>query len=151
MQPATMLRRVFAVVVDFLVLYAVVLTVGLSVAGLGHPEFAFLGPVIFVVAIDLPLTALAGLSAGRWAAGIRVVRQSDGRAPGWTLALVRIALVVSTGIVGILYWNFAYYAAHFWGAELGPLRLWWDAAAGTELVRAPRGVAAPVESNFTRR
>jgi hypothetical protein len=142
-----MLRRVLAVVVDFFVVNTVWGAVGTFAASRDHPEYSYAGILLYLVAIDLPLTAFFGLSAGRAAAGIRVLRVSDGHAPGVARAGLRIAIVTLTGVVGLLYWTFAMSLGHFFDTSLGRFRLWWDAAAGTALVRAGR----TVESEFTRR
>lgn len=96
-QPATMLRRVLAVVVDFLVLYAVWVAVGLTVVSFRLPVNPGVGLPMVLVAVDLPLTAAFGLSIGRAVAGIRVIRLSDGQAPGLLRAALRIGLVLLTG------------------------------------------------------
>lgn len=138
-----MLRRVAAVVVDFLFIYALWLAFGLLMVAISRPSYAGLGVAVYLLAIDLPLTARFGLSPGRVATGVRVIRLSDGQAPGWRRAALRIALVVVTGVPGLLIWNLALGGAHFLGLSLGPFRLWWDAAAGTALVRSTRSGPAP--------
>lgn len=147
MLPASMLRRVAAVVVDFLFIYAFWVAFGLLMVAMSLPSYAWLGVAVYLIAIDLPLTARFGLSLGRAATGIRVIRLSDGQAPGWRRAALRIALVVVTGAPGLLIWNLALGGAHFLGANLGPFRLWWDAAAGTALVRSTRWGPTPPISN----
>lgn len=135
MQPATRLRRVVAVVLDFFVLYALWAAVGIAMAQFSHQELSGLGLVVYFLLIDLPLTALQGASPGRFLAGIRVRRTVDGSAPGWPRAALRIALVAVTGLAGMLYWTIALGVEHYSDIKLGRLRLWWDAAAGTDLVR----------------
>lgn len=147
MQPAPMLRRVLAVVVDFFVVYAVWAAVGIFVAARDHPEYSSAGILLYLVAIDLPLTTFFGLSVGRAVAGIRVLRVSDGHAPGLARAGLRIAIVTLTGVVGLLYWSLALSLNHYFDIGLGRFRLWWDAAAGTALVR----VGGTVESELARR
>ena len=137
MRPASMLRRVLAVVVDFFVLYGVWAALGISGAGRNYPDWSGLGIILlFFVLIDLPLTALFGLSAGRAVAGIRVLRVADGRPPGWVRAALRIALVIVTSPVGLLYWTAETEWLHIFGGKTSHHpRFWWDAAAGTALVR----------------
>jgi hypothetical protein len=130
-----MLRRVLAVVVDFLVVYALWVVVGIFTVARGHPEYSSAGIVLYLAAIDLPLTAVFGLSPGRAVAGIRVLRVSDGRAPGFARAALRIAIVTVTGVFGLLYWSLATGINHYFAADLGRFRLWWDAAAGTAVMR----------------
>ena len=60
MQPAGMLRRVLAIVVDFLVFYVVTVTVGIVLLNLDHPEYGYVGLVVYFVAIHLPLTRCLG-------------------------------------------------------------------------------------------
>ena len=146
-----MLRRVLAVTVDFFVLYLVWVVVGAVIVELRHPEYSSLGLAVYFLAIDLPLTALYGASAGRFLSGIRVRRTADGREPGWARAALRIVLVVSTAPAGFLYWSIAHAVVQYLDPRLGRFRLWWDVAAGTELVRRPRAFATQVESGSTRR
>jgi hypothetical protein len=125
MQPATALRRIFAVFIDFWVLGALWIGVGVvSRNGLG---------IVLFLMIDLLLTAFTGQSIGRLATRIRVVRMDGGGAPGIPRALARIAIVITTG------WVFPLATSR--GLHVGygglPRRFWWDAAAGTILVAAP--------------
>jgi hypothetical protein len=55
-----MLRRVLAVVVDFFVVYAVWAAVGIFAAGRDHPEFSSARILLYLAAVDLPLTAFFG-------------------------------------------------------------------------------------------
>src|SRR5579864_7095666 len=141
--PVTMLRRVLAVVIDFLVIYMFAGIVAGVAYAVSVTQLAGWGVPLYFLLVDLPLTAVLGLSVGRMAAGIRVVRLSDGRAPGLSRAALRIGLVVTTGPFGLIYWNFIYGIAHFWGTSIGPFRLWWDWAAGTAFVRSTRWGAPP--------
>jgi hypothetical protein len=84
------------------------------------------------VSWSVVLTAFNGVSAGRWVARIRVVRVADGRPPGLWAALLRTGLVVLTGWFGLFSYSLR---VRFLGAA--PPRMWWDAAAGTQLVAAP--------------
>jgi hypothetical protein len=43
--------------------------------------------------------------------------------------------VTVTGVFGLLYWNVAMGLNHYFELDLGRFRLWWDAAAGTAVVR----------------
>ena len=142
-QPATMVRRVLAVVVDFLVLYAVWIAAGLTIVDLRIPVTPGVGVPLMLVAIDLPLTAAFGLSVGRAVAGIRVIRLSDGHAPGLLRAALRIALVVLTGPFALLFWSVAHGITYVCGIPLATFRLWWDAAAGTAIVRSTRRATPP--------
>ena len=142
-----MLSRVVALTVDFFVIYAVWTVVGIVLAQSDLPQYSSAGIALYLLVIDVPLTALFGASAGRFLAGIRVLRTADGRPPGWARAFLRVALVAATGPVGLGYWL----VASFFGIRLGGSRLWWDVAAGTALVRRARNVATPVESEATRR
>ncbi|HEV2475498.1 MAG TPA: RDD family protein [Candidatus Dormibacteraeota bacterium] len=138
-----MLRRVLAVVVDFVVLYVVWVGVGLLVVRLSLPVTPGSGIPVYILAIDLPLTAAFGSSVGRCVAGIRVVRLSDGRAPGLPRAALRILLVLLTGPIALLYWTVAHDITYWLRTPLGPFRLWWDSAAGTAIVRSTRWGRAP--------
>ena len=63
--PASVLRRVVAVVVDFLVIYVFVGVIAAFSYALSAPQFAGWGLVLYFVLIDLPLTAFLGQSVGR--------------------------------------------------------------------------------------
>ena len=117
------LRRAVAVFVDFLVFFAIWMAAGL-VAPTGSLYYA-LG--LFVL-IDIVLTAFLGLSPGRFAARIRVVRDVDGGPPGLWAALLRTVIVVLTGWIGL----FVYLLQRRYVGG-SALRMWWDAAARTRL------------------
>jgi hypothetical protein len=120
------LRRVWALVVDWLA-WGVIAS-AFQAAVLDYR--AFYGLIAFLV-IDVVLTAFIGQSPGRYVARIRVVRVVDGGRPGLGLALLRTGLVVVSGWLGI----FIYLLALRY-VDQSPKRMWWDAAAGTQLVPA---------------
>ncbi len=107
------MRRGLATFIDFGVFYAIWAVFGIFVAT--APLYFALRLFLF---IDLVLTAPWGLSLGRFLTGIRVLR-TDGRRPGLPRALLRIALVLLTGWIGLFVFLF-----------ISPDRMWWDAAAG---------------------
>lgn len=130
MTPAGGVRRILAVFIDVFA-YSAIWGFGNAVA---HGS-----PVPYGVAaafvLDVALTAY-GVSAGRWLTGIRVARIEGGR-PGLWRALGRTALVFATGWLGLVWLSLLLW----WRREEGsdrpmPARLWWDAAAGTQLVTA---------------
>ncbi|HET9780767.1 MAG TPA: RDD family protein [Candidatus Dormibacteraeota bacterium] len=144
--PASRLQRAEAVVVDFFCVYLFWISFGLVIDGLGQPSYSGLGIAVYFICVDLSLTAMFGLSPGRAAAGIRVIRVSDGGAPGLRRAALRIALVVVTGVPGVVYWDVASIVDYFLGTSFGSARLWWDALAGTAVVRSTRWGPAPILS-----
>lgn len=95
------------------------------------PDYGAFFALIAYVLLDIVLTAFLGQSPGRYVARIRVVRVADGGRPGLGAALLRTSLVVISGWLGI----FVYLLALRY-TEQSPRRMWWDAAAGTQLVPA---------------
>ena len=124
------IRRAVAVFVDVLVFFAFWVVFGLVVTS-GSLFYAL---ALFLL-IDIGLTAFLGLSPGRLAAGIRVVRDVDGAPPGLLAALVRTVIVVLSGWIGL----FVYLLQRRYAGGSAP-RMWWDAAAGTRLAAAPAAV-----------
>ena len=122
------LRRSLAVFVDFLVFFAIWIAIGL-VAPTGSVFYTL---ALFLV-VDVVLTAFFGLSPGRFAAGIRVVRATAGGPPGLLAALIRTGLVVISGWLGLFL-----YLLSLRYLDRSPQRMWWDAAARTRLVLAAR-------------
>lgn len=120
------LRRVWALVVDWFAWGVIASAFQLAVPDYG----AFYALIAFVV-MDVLLTAFIGQSPGRYVARIRVVRVVDGGRPGLGRALLRTGLVVVSGWLGI----FIYLLALRY-VDQSPKRMWWDAAAGTQLVPA---------------
>jgi len=123
---ASSARRAIAVVVDFFVFYGIWIGTGFAA-----PDYAFAAALGTFLLVDVAGTAYAGVSVGRLVAGIRVVRVSDGKSPGLARAALRTVLTVSTGWAGLLVFTAT---LRF---DAAPARLWWDAAAGTRLERAP--------------
>jgi uncharacterized RDD family membrane protein YckC len=121
-EPAGGVRRIVAVFIDWFVFFGIWIAVGIFIQM--NSLFVALG--LFVL-VDVLMTGFIGRSAGRFATGIRVVR-ADGNAPGLARALVRTTLVLFTGFVGF----FVYALGAKFGAPTP--RMWWDAAAGTQLV-----------------
>lgn len=120
---ATRARRAIAVFVDTIVFFALWTAIGFIAT---DGPLLYTAGVYFVV--DVVLTAVLGVSVGRLVTGIRVARQ-DGSRPGLVPALIRTALVFVSGWAGLF--------AFSWFARLGVgnlSRLWWDRAAGTQLV-----------------
>jgi RDD family len=131
MTQASGVRRILAVFVDAFVFFAIWGAVGL-IARTGTIFYA-LG--IFFV-LDTLLTSFFGVSAGRQLAGIRVARSTGGR-PGIVPALIRTALVFLTGWVGLLVISVWLAVLRMFESDRPiPSRMWWDAAAGTQMVRA---------------
>lgn len=134
MTPAGGVRRILAVFIDFFVFFALWLALGVFIA-VGSIYYAL--AVFFLV--DVALTSLFGVSAGRFLSGIRVARIDGGR-PGPWRALVRTALVFATGWAGLLWVSLSLW----WDRDGGmSSRLWWDAAAGTRLVSARQHTQPP--------
>lgn len=124
-------RRIVAVFIDWLVFFAIWAIVGTVV----QVDSIFISLGLFVV-LDILMTGFIGRSAGRFATDIRVVRL-DGSPPGIVRALVRTMLVLFTGLVGF----FVYTLSARYGASTP--RMWWDAAAGTQLASTGSGTGAP--------
>ena len=137
---ASSARRAVAVFVDFCVYFSL-----WGVLDSLLPVGSSLYVLILILAIHVVATAYRGLSPGRLVTGIRVVRTTDDLPPGHLAALLRTALVVATGWLGM----FAFLLTL--RAEEESPRLWWDAAARTRLRRAPHTAgtsawAAPTSS-----
>jgi uncharacterized RDD family membrane protein YckC len=132
LQPANGLKRVLAVFVDWFVLTVVSIAVGIL------PNSSLYYGVALFLLIDVGLTAFFGLSAGRFVTRIRVVRVSDGGPPGLWAAVLRTGLVAITGWIGLFY-----YSLSLRFRDAAPPRMWWDSAAGTQLVlaAAPRSLS----------
>ena len=127
---ATAMRRMLAVLIDFIAIYA---TWGVFAAVIAAGSFYYALGFFFV--LDVCLTAFRGLSLGRWLTGIRVVKL-DGSKPRLLAAFLRTAIVFVTGWAGLLIFLVTALLAR-WGFEgLFPSRMWWDAAAGTRLISA---------------
>ena len=136
--PASLVRRSLAVFIDFLVAFGVWVGAGVALRG------AWWLLILFV--LDVIVTATWGSSPGRWICGIRIVRVADGEAPGVRAALVRTALVFTTGWLGVVAVAIAAHVHHNPGE-----RMWWDAAAGTRLVSLRRvSVEEALRSEPTR-
>ena len=97
-------------------------------AGLVAPTGSLYYALGLFLLIDIALTAFLGLSPGRFAARIRVVRDVDGGPPGLWAALLRTVIVVLTGWIGL----FVYLLQRRYVDGSAP-RMWWDAAARTRL------------------
>jgi hypothetical protein len=121
--PASSARRALAVFIDFLAYFAAWIAIGFLA-----PTNSFFYMLGLLLLVDVLGTAYIGVSPGRLLTGIRVVRRTDNRAPGLRPALVRTAIALGTGWLGV--WFFLD------GVREGsaPQSMWWDNAAGTELV-----------------
>jgi uncharacterized RDD family membrane protein YckC len=126
--PIGSLRRALAPFIDFVVYFGVFAAVGIASATASSPTLLEQGLVPILIVFHVVVTALTGSSPGRFMTGIRVVQAAD-RPPGLWRSLVRSALVLSTGCIGV--YIFAEATAH----GRPPRRMWWDAAVGTSLVR----------------
>jgi uncharacterized RDD family membrane protein YckC len=126
--PASVVRRMLAVFIDFFVFFAVWIAFGAAIR-VGSLYYA-LG---FLFVVDVALTAFLGISVGRWATGIRVARP-DGHRPGPGAAILRTALVFLTGWVGLVVFLIMERLASWGMISSLPSRMWWDAAAGTRVV-----------------
>ena len=124
------LRRSLAVFVDFLVFFAIWFAVGVFL-----PTGSLVYALALFLLIDVLLTAFIGLSPGRFATRIRVVRDADGAPPGLWPALLRTSIVVLTGWIGM----FVYLLQRRYVGGSAP-RMWWDAAARTRLAAIPPAV-----------
>lgn len=119
-------RRVSALLIDWVAWGVIATPMEFVVRDYG----AFYGLVLFWV-LDVFLTAFYGQSPGRYMARIQVVRVNGGGPPGLWRALLRTGLVVISGWLGV----FIYLLALRF-TDQAPKRMWWDAAAGTQLVPA---------------
>ncbi len=120
------MRRVGSILADWFVWGVVA-----SVVQIFKPDWgAFIALVLYILA-DVVLTAFLGQSPGRYVARIRVVRVHGGSRPGLLSALLRTVLIIVSGWLGL----FIYLLALRFTGE-SPKRMWWDAAAGTQLVPA---------------
>lgn len=127
--PAGGVRRILAVFIDVFA-YSVVWASTNALAHGGSVPYGL--AAVFV--LDVALTSF-GVSAGRWITGIRVAAVEGGR-PGLRRSLIRTALAFATGWVGLGWVSLLLW----WRREEGsdrpmPDRLWWDSAAGTQVVR----------------
>lgn len=128
---ASGVRRILAVFIDFFVFFAAWAVVGALITA-GSFYYA-LG--VFLI-VDVALTAFLGASVGRWITGIRVVRVTGGR-PGLGRALLRTTVVLVSGWAGLLLLSWLLWLRRLLDSDRPiPDRMWWDAAAGTHLVRA---------------
>jgi RDD family protein len=142
-------QRVLAVFVDALILAGLgigFVFVATSFIAAINNGFGFLLWVGSFTLLDLVMTAFLGLSLGRYATGVRVIRVFDGRAPGLVGGLVRIVVVMVTG------W-FAW--ATLGGGKSGPFkglpaRFWWDRAAQTVIVHSRGWKVRPVAEDDLR-
>ncbi len=127
--PGGRVRRVAAVLIDcclFVASWAVIET-------FDRHNAVIYATAIFVL-IDIILTASLGTSPGRFVSGVRVMT-AKGAVPGLPRALLRTALVLLTGWVGVLV---------FVSSGVYPKRMWWDAAAGTTIVGTARLPLSPM-------
>jgi hypothetical protein len=129
---ASSTRRALAVFVDFCVYFTL-----WGVLGSALPVGASLYVPIVLVAMDVIATAYGGFSPGRLLTGIRVGRVTDDLPPGLRAALLRTALVVATGWLGMLVFLIKL------EGRAEPPRMWWDTAARTRMSRASHADGAP--------
>jgi uncharacterized RDD family membrane protein YckC len=82
-------ERLAARLVDLALLFgpALVAAAHIGDVALGFATYLVLGLAGFIQ--DLAGTAVRGQSLGKWLMRIRVVRQEDGRPPGWERAFLR--------------------------------------------------------------
>jgi uncharacterized RDD family membrane protein YckC len=131
MTPAGGVRRILAVFIDFLVFFALWITIG---AFFSIGSFYYALGVLFL--LDAALTALWGATPGRWLTGIRVAR-INGLKPGIRAALIRTAIVFLTGWAGLILVSLMLGVRKETESDRAmPSRMWWDAAAGTRIVRS---------------
>jgi uncharacterized RDD family membrane protein YckC len=131
MSGASGVRRSLAVFIDF---FAYSLVWG-AIGVFARDSSLYFG-LAGIFLLDVVLTAVFGASVGRWVTGIRVAR-ADGSRPGFVPTLIRTALTFSTGWAGLLFVTLILSVSNDESSDrVMPARLWWDAAAGTELVRA---------------
>ena len=109
--------------IDFLTYFGVWIAVGFLA-----PTNSFFYMIGLLVLIDVLGTAFLGLSPGRLLTGMRVVRLTDNCPPGLRRALVRTGVVLAGGWLGLFFFNAGVRKG------IGPQRMWWDLAAGTQLV-----------------
>jgi uncharacterized RDD family membrane protein YckC len=127
-------KRLGARVIDVIVLWFVVMTIGLlgigggavlgangTDAGIGAAIGAlfmtFVTIFIVTIAYEVTLTALRGQTLGKMAMGIRVTRADNGDLPGWGKAIMRWALPHLMMFIPIIGWI---------GGLLTYLSLTWD-------------------------
>src|SRR5579872_3233187 len=122
--PAGVVQRSLAAFIDVCLFFAI-----WSAFGATSVDFPLLYALGAAVSVDLALTALFGLTPGRLVMGIRVALP-DGRPPGFARALLRTALVFTTGVAGPLVLGLRS------SSDAAPDRMWWDMASGTSLIRA---------------
>src|ERR1700730_11343586 len=116
---ASRIRRALAVFVDLFVYYVV-----WGVAGSLLPVGSSLYILVLLLTVHVVATAYKGLSLGRLLTGIRVGRMKDVLPPGLRAALLRTALVITTGWPGMFVFMISL------RNDEDPTRLWWDAAEG---------------------
>lgn len=103
----------------------------------GYPDGASLGGGIAIAAVGLivlvlfftGMVARSGQTWGRRIAHVKVVRASDGAAPGWGRAIGRA--LFANFISGQICW-----LGYLWMLWDGENRTWHDMVAGTRVVRA---------------
>ncbi len=105
-------RRIVATIIDGVVL-SVIYSIVRSVAGLPQQQHDALdltqlstggniGLLLLVVVYYVLLEGLFGRTVGKLATGIKVIRESDGRAPGIGRASLRTVLRLIDGLFGYL-------------------------------------------------
>jgi RDD family len=120
------MKRVLAIVVDWFV----VGIISTAIVPVAHEWSSLYGWVLFLL-LDVVLTAFYGQTPGRYVARLRVVSVRGGGPPGLWPALLRTTLVLISGWLGLFV-----YLLSLRYADRAPRRMWWDAAAGTQLVSA---------------
>lgn len=129
-EPADLNQRFAAVFADGLL---AVLFGGIAFQVLGFDWF-LVGLAVYVLAVDFPLTAWRGLSAGRLVTGTRVIRLSDGRPPGLRRAALRLLIVATTGVVGSPLFVLLWLVNQESSSDDLNMRWWWDRASDTALL-----------------
>lgn len=130
--PATVVRRSFAVFVDFVFYFA-------AFAAVGFTGQVAIGPYVLpaILVFDWLLTSMLGVSFGRLVTGIRVLRP-DGRVPGLGRGAIRTAVVFVTGLPGV--YVFSLQVTH---ENAAAYRMWWDVLVDTSVVRIGRPPQLP--------
>lgn len=132
-------------VVTFPLMFAINL-VRLSQSGGADPltedleiPLAVLGAAFAVQLVyEVVVVALWGQTVGKWLAGIRVARYTDGSRPTWAQSTLRCLLWAAPGAAGLALLRFSPAGALpvFLSAWWDPLRrAWHDEAGGTVVVR----------------
>ena len=140
--PAGRIKRLYAWIVDFGLIFLTVMTYDTATGDRVFSDNAVPQKILIFLAYFVVPTGIWGRTIGKWVAGIVVVDQ-DGRIPGVAVAIPReiVGKVVSYAALGF---GFA------WILFDAKRRGWHDSIAGTYVVHDP-GAGAPILGRIWRK